>query len=135
MAENCIFCKIINNEIPSYTIYEDEDFKAILDIQPSNPGHCVIITKAHRANLFELEDELAAKVLPLAKKIGRRLKTALGCDGMNVLQNNGAASGQTVWHYHIHLIPRWKEDSVNISWVPSAHDSEAFGKLLEKIKL
>ena len=107
---NCIFCKIIAGEIPSRTIYEDDDFKVILDAGPASRGHALILPKEHAADLFALSDETAAKVLPLAKKVAARMVEVLGCDGINVLQNNGEAAGQTVRHFHVHLIPRYENE-------------------------
>ena len=118
MADNCIFCKIANGEIPSATLYEDEDFRVILDLSPASKGHALILPKGHSANLFELPDDTAAKALVLAKKIGARLKDGLHADGFNVVQNNGEAAGQTVFHFHMHLIPRYQDDTVNVKWKP-----------------
>lgn len=118
MENNCIFCKIANGEIPSATVYEDEDFRAILDLNPASKGHTLIIPKKHAANLFELPEETAEKVLPIAKKLGARLKEGLHAEGLNVVQNNGEAAGQTVMHFHMHLIPRYNNDTVNVKWVP-----------------
>ncbi len=118
MGENCIFCKIANGEIPSATLYEDEDFRVILDLNPAAPGHALILPKAHAANLFELPDETAAKALVLAKKIAGKLKDGLQADGLNVVQNNGEVAGQTVFHFHMHLIPRYAGDTVNMNWKP-----------------
>ena len=109
MEDNCIFCKIANGEIPSATVYEDETFRAILDLSPAAKGHTLILPKAHAANLFELPDETAAKALMLAKRLGAVLKEGLHADGLNVVQNNGEAAGQTVLHFHMHLIPRYSE--------------------------
>lgn len=129
---NCIFCKIISGEIPSNTIYEDEDFKVILDIGPASKGHAVILPKNHAANLFELPEADAEKILKVAKKCGTAMMKALHCDGLNVLQNNGEAAGQTVSHLHIHLIPRYHGDHVNITWEPGT--AEEPEKLAEAIK-
>lgn len=118
MADNCIFCKIANGEIPSATLYEDEDFRVILDLSPASKGHALILPKEHAANLFELPDDTAAKALVLAKKIGARLKDGLHADGFNVVQNNGEAAGQTVFHFHMHLIPRYQDDTVDVKWKP-----------------
>ena len=114
--EDCIFCKIANGEIPSATIYEDADFRVILDIEPAAKGHALILPKEHYANLYELSDELAAKALIVAKKVITRMTDIVGCDGYNVLQNNGEAAGQTVFHFHIHLIPRYTGDHMMIPW-------------------
>ena len=117
--ENCIFCKIANGEIPAATLYEDEDFRVILDLNPAAKGHSLILPKAHAANLYELPDELVSKAWLVAKKVGKTLQEGLGCDGLNVLQNNGEAAGQTVFHFHVHLIPRVKDEGKGmISWKP-----------------
>ncbi len=116
--ENCIFCKIANGEIPSTTLYEDEDFRVILDLGPATRGHALLIPKEHFKDLFELEDEAAEKVLVRAKRIGSRMKKALRADGLNLVQNNGEAAGQTVFHFHLHLIPRYENDHAGILWKP-----------------
>lgn len=118
MEDNCIFCKIANGVIPSATLYEDEDFRVILDLGPASKGHALILPKSHAANLFDLPDELAAKAMILAKKTARKLQDGLHADGINVIQNNGEAAGQTVFHFHVHLIPRYKGDTVNLNWKP-----------------
>lgn len=114
--DNCIFCKLANGEIPTATLYEDDDFRVILDAGPAAKGHALILPKEHYANLYELDDEMAAKVLPLAKKMITKLTDILGCDGYNLVQNNGEAAGQTVFHFHLHMIPRYKDDGVGLTW-------------------
>lgn len=114
--ENCIFCKIIAGEIPSTTVYEDDDFRGILDVNPAARGHVIILPKNHAANIFELPDEDASKVMVVAKKIATAIKKAYKCDGVNILQNNGEAAGQTVFHLHVHVIPRYENDTVNVGW-------------------
>ncbi len=118
METNCIFCKIANGEIPAATIYEDEEFRAILDLGPASKGHALILPKQHAANLFELPDETAGKAMILAKKLAGQLKDGLQADGINLVQNNGEAAGQTVFHFHMHLIPRYSGDTVNVTWKP-----------------
>ena len=115
---NCIFCKIANGEIPSTTLYEDEDFRVILDLGPATRGHALLLPKNHFANLFELDDETAQKAILVAKKIAGKMKDALGADGFNLVQNNGEAAGQTVFHFHMHLIPRYETDNAGILWEP-----------------
>lgn len=115
--ENCIFCKILAGDIPSTTVYEDESFKAILDVSPAARGHVIILPKNHAPNIFELPDEDASKIMIVAKKIASALKAAYQCDGVNILQNNGEAAGQTVFHLHVHVIPRFEGDTVDIGWV------------------
>lgn len=111
--DNCIFCKLANGDIPTNSIYEDEDFNVILDASPATKGHALIIPKSHAANLYEIDDAVAAKVLPLAKKLITANKDKLGCDGFNIVQNNGIAAGQTVEHFHVHMIPRYNSDPDN----------------------
>ena len=115
---NCIFCKIANGEIPSTTLYEDEDFRVILDLGPDTRGHALLLPKNHFANLFELDDETAQKAILVAKKMAGKMKDALGADGFNLVQNNGEAAGQTVFHFHMHLIPRYENDNAGILWEP-----------------
>ena len=114
--ENCIFCKIIAGEIPSTAVYEDEDFRAILDVNPAARGHVIILPKNHAANIFELDAAEASKVFPIAKKIATAVMKTYHCDGVNILQNNGEAAGQTVFHLHVHVVPRYYGDGVNIMW-------------------
>lgn len=115
---NCIFCKIANGEIPSTTLYEDEDFRVILDLGPATRGHALLLPKEHYADLFELDDTLAAKALVTAKLVAAKMKNALHADGFNLVQNNGEAAGQTVFHFHMHLIPRYENDQAGILWEP-----------------
>ena len=112
MKDDCIFCKIIKGEIPSFTVYEDEDFKVILDRFPAAPGHVLIIPKVHYGDMFELSEETAAKLYPLAKKIAERVKEVTGSEGINIVQNNGEAAGQSVYHFHLHIIPRKMGDGI-----------------------
>ena len=133
VKEDCIFCKIANGQIPSKTLYEDEDFRVILDLGPATEGHALILPKEHAANLFELSEELAAKALLVAQKIAVRMKNTLGCDGLNLVQNNGEAAGQTVSHFHIHVIPRYKNDGQNINWVPGSPSQEELEAVCKKI--
>lgn len=124
--DSCIFCKIVDGQIPSTTIFEDENVKVILDISPAAKGHAILLVKQHVANVFELDAEIAGNVFSVVPKVARALKEELGCDGMNILQNNGVAAGQTVFHLHIHFIPRWKNDSIQIKWTPGSYaDGEA----------
>ncbi len=128
--DNCIFCKIAAGEIPSKTLYEDEQFRVILDLGPATRGHALILPKDHYANLYELPDQVAADAMVLAKKMATRMKEKLGADGFNLVQNNGETAGQTVMHFHLHLIPRYKNDGQHILWNPG----ESTPEMLEEIK-
>ena len=132
--DDCIFCKLANGEIPTNSIYEDEDFNVILDMGPASRGHALILPKEHADNLLELPEETASKVLPLAKKLAIRMKERLMCDGFNLVQNNGETAGQTVMHFHLHLIPRYKEDGQHINWIPQNPSAEELAQLREILK-
>lgn len=116
--DNCIFCKIANGEIPSRTLYEDDVFRVILDQSPATKGHALILPKNHFKNLYEIDDDTAAKALPLAKKMAAAMTEKLGCDGFNVVQNNNEVAGQTVFHFHVHLIPRYNDDNQSLVMKP-----------------
>lgn len=131
--DNCIFCKIAVGDIPSATIYEDDDFRVILDIEPASKGHALILPKEHYADLYELPEELAAKILLVAKKVVTKMTEIVGCSGYNVLQNNGVSAGQTVFHYHMHLIPRYDEDDVTITWKHGMIDEELKQQILKEM--
>lgn len=130
---DCIFCKIANGEIPSKTIYEDGDFRVILDISPATKGHALILPKEHYADIYELEEELAAKAMKLAKKLALEMKESLCCEGFNIVQNNGELAGQTVFHFHMHLIPRYKDDNQRIGWNPTSPADEELEAIKERI--
>ena len=132
--EDCIFCKIANGEIPSTTIYEDEFHRVFFDINPASKGHCLIVPKDHYDNVFDMDDEAAARLFPLASKVARSLKEQLNLEGMNIVQNNGTIAGQTVFHFHMHLIPRYAGDTVNVGWKPGEADMDELSDLAGKIK-
>lgn len=133
--DNCIFCKLANGIIPTVPIYEDDYFKVILDTSPAAKGHAIILPKTHAANIFELPDEYCEKIFKVAKKCGGAIKNAFNYDGLNVLQNNGEAAGQTVFHLHVHLIPRNTDDGITIKYVPGNNmDQELATQTAEKIK-
>jgi len=106
--DNCIFCKLASGEIPTNTIFEDNMFRVILDAAPASKGHALIIPKQHYADLYEIDTETAAESMKLAKKLAIHMTDVLKCDGFNLVQNNGEVAGQTVFHFHLHLIPRYK---------------------------
>ena len=132
--DNCIFCKIAAGEIPSTTLYEDEDFRVILDLGPASRGHALILPKQHFADVCALDGDIAAKVLPLGAKIGSAMKKSLGCAGFNLVQNNGEAAGQTVFHFHMHVIPRYEGGPDMVSWTPGKASPEELAEVADKIK-
>ena len=135
MDNDCIFCKIANGEIPSSTIYEDDMFRVILDLSPATKGHALIIPKNHMANIFEMDESTAGKAFVLASRIAKAMKEALHCDGLNIVQNNGEIAGQTVFHFHMHIIPRYEGDNQNINWVPGTSEADERNAVAEQIKL
>ena len=132
--EQCIFCKIAAGQIPSSTVYEDEYFKAIMDLSPATKGHTIIIPKKHMMDITELEEEYASRILTVAAKIGMAMKTGLGCTGFNVVQNNGESAGQTVMHYHMHVIPRYDGGERIVTWPQTETTDKERDEIAQKIK-
>lgn len=131
--DDCIFCKIANGEIPSRTLYEDKTFRVILDLGPATKGHALMIPKDHADDLYDLPDQTASAALVLAKKMMLRMKDRLQCDGFNIVQNNGESAGQTVRHFHIHLIPRYVGDGQQIGWKVTNPSDEELNEIKARI--
>ncbi len=134
MKEDCLFCNIAKGKIPSATIYEDSHFAVILDVNPATKGHCLIIPKEHFDNIYDLDGETAGKLFSLATCIARAMKDALNCDGLNVIQNNGEIAGQTVPHFHLHLIPRYEGDGVDLTWKQNGVSEEELEEIRKAVK-
>lgn len=130
---DCVFCKILNKEIPSYEIYEDDDFRAILDVAPATKGHVLILPKEHSSTLLDLSDEKASKILLVAKKIVKALKEVHGFTNYNIVQNNGRIAGQTVDHFHLHIIPRYSVEEMGL-WCPHEDDPSVNEELAKKVR-
>jgi histidine triad (HIT) family protein len=135
MKDDCIFCKLANGVFPTNSIYEDDTFNVILDVGPATKGHALILPKEHYDNLYELPDETAGKAMILARKLGAEMVKRLNADGLNVVQNNGETAGQTVMHYHLHLIPRYKNDGQHILWQPSEPSKEELEETRDILKM
>ena len=132
--QNCIFCKILAGDIPSAVVYEDDDFKVILDVGPAAKGHMLILPKEHYADIMAMPEDLVAKAFILAKKMATKMESVLGCDGINVVQNNGEAAGQTVRHYHMHIIPRYTGDTVQVTWKQQELPMEEIQKAAQAVQ-
>ena len=133
MSDNsCIFCKIANGEINSSTLYEDEDFRVILDISPASKGHTLILLKGHYADILEVPDEISAKILPLVKKVGAACMKALNADGFNTLINTKESAGQTV--FHCHIIPRFAKEKSILTWDNLSYKEGEQEEILKNIK-
>lgn len=133
---NCIFCRIIAGEIPSNTIYEDDAFKVILDASPASKGHALILPKEHYADIYEIDEEVAAGAMKLAKKLTCHITKVLSCDGFNILQNNHEVAGQTVFHFHMHLIPRYQnaKNSDILMWSHETFTDEEMAQIRDSLK-
>ena len=132
--DDCIFCKIANGEIPSATVYEDSICRVILDVNPANKGHALIIPKEHFDNIYSMDAETAAKIFTIATEVAKAQKAELNPDGLNILQNNGEAAGQTVFHFHMHLVPRYIKDNVTMTWIPGKADTEELSALSKALR-
>ena len=131
--DDCIFCKLANGEIPTNALYEDDIVKVIFDANPAAKGHVLILPKEHFDNIYELDDDTAAHVFKVAAKISKAYKKVLDFDGLNIVQNNGEVAGQTVFHFHMHIIPRIKGDTVKVGWVPGTADTGTIASIVEKV--
>ena len=131
---NCIFCKIANGEIPSRTIEENDMFRVVLDVSPATKGHALILPKEHSRNLYDLPQETAAEVVKMAQKVALKMKDRLHCDGVNLVQNNEEAAGQTVFHFHMHVIPRFEKDGQVIGWKPEEYTADQLDVIAEELK-
>ena len=131
--DDCIFCKLANGDIPTNSIYEDDKFNVILDNGPATKGHALILPKDHADNLFELPEDTAADAMKLARKLGKHIMYTLGADGLNIVQNNGPVAGQTVMHFHLHIIPRYEGDGQKILWAPTSPSAEELTQVKEQL--
>lgn len=114
--EDCIFCKIVAGEIPSFKLYEDEHTLAFMDINPANRGHALTIPKAHTPNLFEAPDEILASAVATARKVAKAVQKTVNPDGINLVQANGPGAAQSVFHLHLHVVPRFTDDNLKLNW-------------------
>jgi histidine triad (HIT) family protein len=131
---DCIFCKLVAGQIPSTRVYEDEHTLAFMDLGHVNPGHTLVAVKKHAANLFELDEAQAEAVARACRKVGQAIRAAFEPEGMSVYQANGKAAGQTVFHYHVHLLPRHAGDGMELTWPAKTPPREKLAEYAEKIK-
>ena len=132
--ENCVFCKIRDGQIPAMRIYEDERTLCIMDINPLNPGHCLVLTRTHAATLYEADPADLQAAIATAQRVAIALREALQPEGLNVLQANGAAAFQSVPHFHLHLIPRWMRDGKGFDWKLVPGDRARIQATADKIR-
>ena len=131
---DCGFCKIRDGQIPSMKIFEDGRTLTIMDINPLNSGHCLVVTKAHAPSLFEAEVEDLQAAIAAAKKVALAIQQVLKPDGLNLLQANGPAAFQSVPHFHMHLIPRWNGDGKGFDWTPTPGNRDQIMKVGERLR-
>ena len=131
---DCIFCRIVAGEIPSFKLLEDDRVLSFMDINPANEGHCLVIPKAHAPNLYESEDGPLAAVAAACRRVADAVRRTLDPPGINLMQANGPAAGQSVFHLHFHVIPRRPDDGLPFNWEPRPGDPEAIGRLAERIR-
>jgi histidine triad (HIT) family protein len=131
---NCVFCKIITGAIPSFKIYEDAKTLAFLDINPINPGHTLVIPKGHAPNLIASDDADLGAVMASVRRVAAAIERALKPYGINLLQANGPGANQSVFHFHMHIIPRVKDDNIMMNWQPKPGDKAALAAMAEKIR-
>jgi len=132
--DNCIFCKLANGDIPTLSLYEDEDFNVIFDAAPATPGHALILPKNHFKNIYDIDEETISKAYRLAKKLAAVMTEVFHADGFNILQNSNECAGQTVFHYHIHLIPRYEGQEAIFGWKHGEQDKEKLTAAIAEIK-
>jgi len=131
---DCIFCAIVAGDIPSTKVYEDEHVFTFMDIAPANPGHLLVIPKQHYRNIFDMPAEVGSQIMEAEIPLASAIRKALNPDGLNLFQSNEAAGFQTVFHFHFHLIPRWKNDPLRLPWRPSEGNLEESGNIATKIR-
>lgn len=133
MKDDCIFCKLANGVFETNVIYEDDTFTVILDASPANPGHALILPKEHYQDVFDIDEEVVGKAMKLAKRVATRMSDVLKCDGVNIIQNNKEAAGQSVLHYHLHVIPRYVDDKQKMLWTPGKVSDETQKEMKNKL--
>jgi histidine triad (HIT) family protein len=131
---DCIFCKIVAGELPATKVDEDERTVAFMDISPATRGHALVIPREHARDLLEIDPEQLAAVARMAQKVAGRAKERLGADGVNLLNSCGAAAWQTVFHFHVHVIPRYDDDPLRLPWVPGPGDADAIAATAQELR-
>jgi histidine triad (HIT) family protein len=134
MADDCLFCGIIQGSIPSETIDSDERTVAFMDVNPATAGHALVVPREHSADLLEIGDEDLTAVTLAAQRLAKRMKDVLGADGINLINACGSAAWQTVFHFHIHVVPRYEDDPLKLPWVPAPGDSDEIAAVAAKLR-
>ncbi len=131
---DCLFCAIVEGSIPSQTIDSDERTVAFMDINPATPGHALVVPRAHSADLLEVSDDDLTATMLAARRLAGRMKDVLDADGINLVNACGAAAAQTVFHFHIHVVPRYEDDPIELPWVPTPGDPDEIAKVARRLR-
>jgi len=131
---DCIFCKIIAGELPSQIVDQDERTVAFMDIAPATPGHLLVVPREHSRDLLEIDPEDLTATVLAAQRLAQRVHERLGADGVNLLNSRGAAAWQTVFHFHVHVIPRYDGDPLRLPWTPQEGDADEIAGVAEKLR-
>src|SRR5579859_3636916 len=131
---DCLFCKIVANEIPAQIVAQDEHTVAFMDINPATAGHALVVPRRHAANLLEVDPDDLAATAKAAQGLARRITERLGADGVNLLNSCGSAAWQTVFHLHIHVIPRYSDDPLKLPWTPAPGDPDEIASVAEQLR-
>ncbi len=134
MADECLFCGIVAGEVPAQIVDSDEHTVAFMDINPATPGHSLVVPRAHSADLIEVSDDDLARTTVAARRLANRIRAALAPDGFNLLNSCGPAAWQTIFHFHLHLIPRYDDDPLKLPWVPGPGESEEIAAIADRIR-
>jgi histidine triad (HIT) family protein len=133
-GSECLFCGIIAGDIPAQVVDSDEHTVAFMDINPATAGHALVIPRTHSADLFEISDEDLEHTMVAARRLARRMRAALSPDGFNILNSCGATAWQTIFHFHLHVVPRYEDDPLELPWVPAAGDPSEIAAVADQIR-
>jgi histidine triad (HIT) family protein len=134
MAEDCLFCGIVAGDVPGQVVDSDEHTVAFMDINPATRGHALVVARRHSADLMEVSDEDLAYTMLAARRLARRIRDTLEPDGFNILNSCGSAAWQTVFHFHLHVIPRYADDPLKLPWVPGPGDADEIAAVAEQLR-
>jgi histidine triad (HIT) family protein len=132
--DHCIFCQVLAGEIPSEEVDSDERTMTVMDINPATPGHMVVITRTHAESLFELGDEDLLAAMRTVRRVAQRMRETLDPAGFNILHNIGRAAWQSIFHFHVHVIPRYENDPLKLPWLPEPADPAELARIADQIR-
>ena len=134
MASGCLFCGIVAGEVPAQIVDSDPYTVAFMDINPATKGHALVVPREHSEDLMDVSDDDLERTMVAARRLARRMREVLDPDGFNVLNSCGAAAWQTVFHFHVHVVPRYEDDPLELPWVPSEGDPEEIAAIADRIR-